>query len=36
MWYEGLTEDEQKLQATNYARIKTIIRGDYISKGIFE
>lgn len=36
MWYEGLTEDQQKLQATNYARIKTIIRGDYISKGIFE
>lgn len=36
MWYEGLTEEKQKEQATNYARIKTIIRGDYISKGIFE
>lgn len=36
MWYEGLSDEQQKLQATNYARIKTIIRGDYISKGIFE
>jgi hypothetical protein len=35
-WWASLTEEQQKQQGTNFANIKTILRSDYISKGIFE
>jgi hypothetical protein len=35
-WYQSLTEEQQGMQSATYARYKTILRSDYISKGIFE
>jgi hypothetical protein len=35
-WYQSLPEEQQGQQSATYARYKTILRSDYISKGIFE